>query len=352
VDAISPDKASVPETLRRRNDRLLVAGILGYAVLVVVLMVVGGLAITPDVLAVAFGLAAVLLGRGRLFLRDWLPFVALLLAYELMRGIADDAGLPLHTTDLAAADRFIALGALPTQVLQDALRPASGLDPIAIVATVVYMLHFVLPLATGFVLWLWRRAQFYDFVAALIVLSLAGFASYLLMPAAPPWYVASHGMLNGPDGHALIAYLKPGAFETLATALGFDGRYAYSIAFGSVNPNLVAAFPSLHVAYPFLTFLVLRRAFGRVGYLALGYTGLVWFSVIYTGDHWLIDGLAGIAYAYIAYYAVVHAPGRLRPWLRRGGSGLTAPGTRSAVSPVEGGPAAGSADDGTRAAPG
>jgi hypothetical protein len=387
VDAIASDQASVPETLRRRNDRLLVAGILGYAALVVVLMVVGGLAITPDVLAVAFGLAAVLLGRGRLFLRDWLPFVALLLAYELMRGIADDAGLPLHTTDLAAADRFIALGALPTQVLQDALRPASGLDPIAIVATVVYMLHFVLPLATGFVLWLWRRAQFYDFVAALIVLSLAGFASYLLMPAAPPWYVASHGMLNGPDGHALIAYLKPGAFETLATALGFDGRYAYSIAFGSVNPNLVAAFPSLHVAYPFLTFLVLRRAFGRVGYLALGYTGLVWFSVIYTGDHWLIDGLAGIAYAYIAYYAVVHAPGRLRPWLRRGGSGLTAPGTPSAigvdaaggsatsaipaesgpatspgraasisratsVSPVEGGPTAGSAGDGTPAARG
>jgi hypothetical protein len=315
---VGADSATV--ALRRRNDRLLVAGILGYAVLVVVLMVVGGLAITPDVLAIAFGLAAVLLGRGRMFLRDWLPFVALLLAYELMRGIADDAGLPLHTTDLAAADRVIALGALPTQVLQNALHPALGPDPIAIVATVVYMLHFVLPLATGFVLWLWRREQFYDFVAALIVLSLAGFTTYLLLPAAPPWYVASHGMLNGPDGQPLVTYLKPGAFETLATTLGFDGRYAYSVAFGSVNPNLVAAFPSLHVAYPFLTFLMLRRAFGRVGWLALAYTALVWFAVIYTGDHWLIDGLAGIAYAYVAYYVVVHAPRRVRPWLRRGGS--------------------------------
>ncbi len=341
VDAITSEHPPIPEALRRRNDRLLVAGILGYAVLVVVLMVVGGLAITPDVLAVAFGLAAVLLGRGRLFLRDWLPFVALLLAYELMRGIADDAGLPLHTTDLAAADRVIAFGALPTQVLQEALRPAAGVDLIALVATVVYMLHFVLPLATGFVLWLWRRAQFYDFVAALIVLSLAGFTSYLLMPAAPPWYVASHGWLNGPDGNALIDYLKPGAFETLATALGFDGRYAYSVAFGSVNPNLVAAFPSLHVAYPFLTFLVLRRAFGRVGWLALGYTALVWFSVIYTGDHWLIDGLAGIAYAYVAYYVVVHAPGRMRPWLRRGGWGAPAPDLPAGIVPTPGGPTPG-----------
>ena len=289
---------------------------LGYAALVVVLMVVGGVALTPDVLAVAFGLVAVLLGRGRLFLRDWIPFVVLLLAYELMRGIADDAGLPLHDTDLATADRLLAFGLLPTQVLQDALRPAAGLDRIAIAATVVYMLHFALPLVTGFVLWIRRRADYYDFVAALILLSVAGFATYLLLPAAPPWYLAYHGLLDGPDGRPLVAYLKPGAFETLAGALGFDGRYLYSLAFGSVNPNPVAAFPSLHVAYPFLAFLVLRRAFGRVGWLALAYTALVAFSVVYTGDHWVIDVVAGVAYAYVAYYAVVHAPARLRDWRR------------------------------------
>jgi len=290
--------------------------VLGYAALVVVLMVVGGVALTPDVLAVAFGLAAVLLGRGRLFLRDWIPFVVLLLAYELMRGIADDAGLPLHDADLATADRLVAFGILPTQVLQDALRPAVGLDKIAIAATVVYMLHFALPLVTGFVLWIRRRADYYDFVAALILLSVAGFATYLLLPAAPPWYLADHGLLDGPDGRPLVAYLKPGAFETLASALGFDGRYLYSLAFGSVNPNPVAAFPSLHVAYPFLAFLVLRRAFGRVGWLALAYTALVAFSVVYTGDHWVIDAVAGVAYAYVAFYAVVHAPARLRDWRR------------------------------------
>ena len=290
------------------------AGVVAYAAFVVVLMVVGGVAITPDVLAVAFGLAAVLLGRGRLFLRDWIPFVVLLLAYELMRGVADDAGFPLHAADLATADRLIAFGVLPTQVLQDALRPAAGLDRLAIAATVVYMLHFALPLATGFVLWLWRRPMYYDFVAALIILSLAGFVTYLLLPAAPPWYVASHGLLDGPDGRPLVAYLKPGAFETLASALGFDGRYLYSLAFGSVNPNAVAAFPSLHVAYPFLAFLVLRRAFGRVGWLALACTALVAISVVYTGDHWVIDAVAGVAYAYVAYYAVVHAPARLRSW--------------------------------------
>ncbi len=271
-------------------------------------MVAGGVALTPDVIAVAFGLLAVLMGRGRLFLRDWLPFVALLLAYELMRGVADDAGMPLHAADLATADRLISFGVLPTQALQEAIPPAVGRAGIAMAATIVYMIHFALPLATGFVLWVRRRAQYYDFVATLIVLSMAAFVSYLILPAAPPWYAANMGLLNGPDGVPVITYLKPGAFEALASALGFDGRYMYSLAFGSVNPNAVAAFPSLHVAYPFLSFLVLRRAFGRVGWLALLYTFVVTLSVVYTADHWVIDAIAGVAYAYVAYYVIVHAP--------------------------------------------
>jgi hypothetical protein len=267
-----------------------------------------GLAITPDVLAIAFGLVAVLLGRGRLFLRDWIPFVALLLAYELMRGIADDTGLTVHLEDMIFADRLIAFGTIPTQVLQDLVQPTAGADPFAIVATIVYMLHFALPIVTGYLLWLWRRPQFYDFVAALILLSLAGFVTYLLIPAAPPWLAADNGALAGPDGRPVIEYLKPAAFEQIAAALGFDGSFAYSIAFGSANPNLVAAFPSLHVAYPFLTFLTLRRAFGAVGWLALGYTAIVTLSVIYTGDHWIIDAVAGVAYAYVAWYVVVESP--------------------------------------------
>lgn len=295
-----------------RNERLLMIALGVYVVLVIGLMFERGVGLTPDVLAVAFGLSAVVLGRGRLFLRDWIPFVALLLAYELMRGVADDTGIDVHIEDLAIAERLLAFGAIPTQVLQDALRPATGIDLIAIGATVVYMLHFALPLATGYVLWVARRPQYYDYVASLILLSMAGFVTYLLIPAAPPWYAANEGVLAGPDGAPVIEYLKPLAFERLAEALGFDGRFIYSFAFGGVNPNLVAAFPSLHVAFPFLAFLALRRAFGRVGWLALGYTGLVAFSVVYTGDHWIIDLIAGAAYAYVAYYAVVESP----PWMR------------------------------------
>ncbi|MGO9181195.1 MAG: phosphatase PAP2 family protein [Candidatus Limnocylindrales bacterium] len=278
-----------------------------YGALVVVLMFLRGIEITPDVMAVAFLLGAVILGRGRLFLRDWLPFVALFLAYELMRGLADNVGLPVHIADMVTAERLIAFGQVPSALLQNALHPATGVDLVAEIATVVYMLHFALPLVTGFILWVWKRAHYYDFVAALILLSLWAFVTFVLIPTAPPWYAAQVGALNGPNGHAAISYLKPGAFDTLANFFGFKANYIYTYTFYDVNPNGFAAWPSLHVGYPFLSFLVLRRAFGKIGWIAFAYTLLVAFSVMYTGDHWLIDCIGGAAYAYVSYYLITHA---------------------------------------------
>lgn len=298
--------------LGRRNDRLLLGAIGAYVVVLSALMIVRGVAITPDVLAIAFGLAAVLLGRGRLFLRDWVPFIGLFLAYELMRGYADDLGGAVHAADVLAAERWLFLGQLPTQVLQDWLRPPTGTDPIAIAATVVYMLHFPLPIAVAFGLWVRRRRAYYDFVAALILLSMAAFTTYLLLPVAPPWWAADAGLIDGPSGLPAIVYLKSTAFEAIAGFFGFDGAYLYSYALYEINPNAVAAFPSLHGAYPVLAFLFVWRAMGRLAWPVLAYAGLVWFSVVYLGDHYVVDLIGGLAYALLAYLAVTRAPDGLR----------------------------------------
>jgi membrane-associated phospholipid phosphatase len=309
--ATTPDAA--PTHLGRRNDRILLWSVGGYIVILSALMIVKGISITPDVLLVALGLAALVLGRGRLFLRDWIPFVGLFLAYELMRGYAVSFEASVHVADFIAIDKFLFFGHLPTQVLQDWFHPATGIDYLAIVATIFYFLHFPLPLAVGFFLWLRQRRAYYDFVAAIIILSMAAFLTYLLLPVGPPWYAAQQGLLNGPTGVPTITYLKPGAFDEIARFFGFQGNYLYTYTMYDINPNDVAAFPSLHAAYPTLAFLFTRRAFGRIGYLMLGYAACVWFAVIYLGDHYLVDVLGGIAYAAVAYWAVIHAPG----WFRR-----------------------------------
>lgn len=314
----TPELESVhAHPLAQRNQRLLLVGLACYGFLMAALWMQGGIAITPDVVAVAVVLAVVLLVSGRLRMSSWLPLLVLLLAYELMRGLADDAGFPLHMEDLIVAERLLAFGTLPTQVLQDAFHGGGGIEPVATIATTVYMLHFVIPIATGAVLWLWRRGHFHDFMAGLIVLSLAAFMTYVLLPAAPPWYAAQQGVLDGPDGTPIIVYMKPVVFDAVAGSLGFDGDIVYRSVFYGMGPNQVAAWPSLHVAYPFLAFLFMRRAFGRIAWLGFLYTLVVVFSVVYTGDHWVHDCIAGMAYAFIAYYAIAHTPEPVRQWLDR-----------------------------------
>jgi hypothetical protein len=283
-----------------------------YGLLIGALMVNGSGSLTPDVVVVMAALGGALLLSSRPRLSAWLPLVVLLLSYELMRGLADDAGFPLQMESMIAAEQLLALGTIPTQVLQEALHVGGGFDPVAAVSTGVYMLHFLVPIGTGVVLWLWGRRYFHDYMAALIVLSLAAFVTYLLLPAAPPWYAAERGLLDGADGLPAVAYLKPVVFDSVAGSMGFDGSLLYTSVFYGLGPNDVAAWPSLHVAYPFLSFLFLRRAFGRIGYLALAYALLVAFSVVYTADHWVHDCIAGAAYAYIAYYLIVHTPTSIR----------------------------------------
>jgi hypothetical protein len=316
-DAVPVVEKADGRGLGRRNDRVLLAAVGAYIVLLSTLMLVRGVSITPDVLLVALGLVAVLLGRGRLFFRDWIPFIGLFFAYELMRGYADDFGASVHVADILNLERTLFGGRIPTEILQSALHPASGSDPLAILGTIVYFLHFPLPLAVAFFLWLRRRRAYYDYVAAMIVLCMAGFATFLVLPVAPPWWAAQHGFLTGPDGLPTIAYLKAQGFDDLARFLGFEGRYLFSYAFYEINPNPVAAFPSLHAGFPFLAFLFARRAFGRVGWLMLGYSAVVWFAVVYLADHYVVDVVAGIVYASAAYWVVIHAPGRFRRLLAR-----------------------------------
>jgi hypothetical protein len=310
--------------LGRRNDRLLLLAVAVYAILLSFLMIARGILLTPDVVAVGFGLVALLLGRGKLYLRDWIPFLALFFAYELMRGYAGRFGLPIHVADVISIERIIGLGGIPTAWLQGMLHQgglASG-DNLATISEGIYFLHFPLPLAIGFLLWLHQRRIYYDFVAALIVLSMAAFVTYLLLPVAPPWWAAQPP--PDPQTGAVVAPYVTGVlrlshtgFEGLKSFFGLGNYFfSYKSIYG-ISPNDVAAFPSLHAAYPFLAFLFARRAFGRTGWLMLAYAACVWFAIVYLGEHWVVDVVGGVIYASTAYFVVLHGPGRVRRFMER-----------------------------------
>jgi hypothetical protein len=300
-------RLSGPEAarLRARNDRIVLLTLAIFVAFLALLALEHGFALSPDVVAVAGALLLVLVVRNRPSLREWSAFLVLGLAYELIRGDTGALLATLHVGDMAALERTLFAGYLPAQVLQAWLHPRHGLDVVAAVATILYILHTALPVVVGAFLWVRDRAGYYDYLAALVVLSMAAFVTYLILPVAPPWWAAAHGFLNGASGQPELAYLQPGAFDSLAASAGLDGHVLFGLTFGEISPDQIASFPSLHAAYPFLAYLVARRVLGRARWAVLAYAAAVWFAVVYLGDHYVVDVIAGFVYTLLAYGCVV-----------------------------------------------
>jgi membrane-associated phospholipid phosphatase len=80
--------------------------------------------------------------------------------------------------------------------------------------------------------------------------------------------------------------------------------------------------PSLHSAYPLLAFLFVRKRWPRVSWFLLAWSAAIWFAVVYLGHHYVIDVVAGMAFAIGAYWilqnpAVSRFASRLAAPLRR-----------------------------------
>jgi membrane-associated phospholipid phosphatase len=82
------------------------------------------------------------------------------------------------------------------------------------------------------------------------------------------------------------------------------------------DPNLYltrAAFPSVHAAWPVVSLLVVMRypvsVWARVATLAQ--LAIVWFAIVYAGEHYAIDVVAGTAFGAVAFVLVERFHGRL-----------------------------------------
>src|SRR5438128_3626669 len=108
-------------TVSRPRALLLVA----YFVLVLSLLMYFRVALGPDVLIFVLLGAAVVVGRVRLFVRDWGAFLLVLILWQQTELIAKWANFPLHMRDLISIDRVIAApflhGRLPQEWLQQHL---------------------------------------------------------------------------------------------------------------------------------------------------------------------------------------------------------------------------------------
>ena len=263
-----------------------------YAVALVVSSLRDGLPIARDRLLiwVVLALVALCADRPRRLVRgllvDWLPFFVALIAYDLMRGAADELTARAHVDPHLAFDRVV-FGQVPTLWLQDHFW--SGTPRLYdYLAWVVYISHFVVPLGLAVVLWERSAAEFRRYVTALLTLTFAGFLTYAAYPAVPPWLASKQGHLAPTDRVVSDVFATTGLHK--ASSL---------VDTGNALSNPVAALPSLHAAVPLLIVLLYwGAARNRRQQLALAsYPVVMGLVLVYGAEHYVFDILVGWLYA-------------------------------------------------------
>jgi membrane-associated phospholipid phosphatase len=241
---------------------------------------------------VAFS-ASQLRRRWARFLVEWAPFMGVLFVYDRLRGIADGLLFPTHTLPQIRAD--LVFGMVPTVWLQRHLWHGAGhIEPWDYAVWLVYVTHFFATLFVAGALWLWWHDRFARFATMVCTLALAGFATYVLYPATPPWLAAREGDIG--SANRIIGVVWP--HVPLA-------HYGSLFEKGQTYANNVAAMPSLHAAYALLIALYLWRYVPvRWRPLLALYPVAMAFALIYTGEHYLVDCVAGWLYAGATYFAV------------------------------------------------
>ncbi|MGB2952936.1 MAG: phosphatase PAP2 family protein [Gaiellaceae bacterium] len=253
---------------------------------------VSGLTLLPPQYLLVLLAPAIVLGRPRRYLLDFIPFGLLIMLYAQARGLAHILHPHPYYMPQYEAEKFLFAGHFPTADLQHWLWKGSArwYDH---AVSLTMKIHFLVPPLLGFALWLKRRSLFYRYGTTMVVLSFAAAFTFWLFPAAPPWAASKT--------------------DRIPSVLLFSD--AHIAALPSANHaahlwNPYAAIPSIHAGYSFLAFLfVAMLAWGtRWRWLAVGvailYPLAEWFAVVYTANHYVVDLLLGSAYAVASLYAV------------------------------------------------
>ena len=262
-----------------------------------------GLPIDRISVAISVGIFLVCAFIGRswrtwgVLLLDCLAYSVMWLAYEKTRGAADEGfqvfGLftigpyPLQVESMRNIDRVLFFGHDPNIVLQQRYWEKS-IRWFDVVASATYMTHFVFPIVAMAVLWVVSHRQWVRFMKRFATLLGIGCVLFVLLPTAPPWMVGSPKY-----PYQLFDELERNAGRGFRH-LGFKGfTNDYKIALS--NGNAVAAMPSLHASFALIVPLFfmqwIRSRWVKAALLLFPITMLA--SLVYLGEHWVIDGLVG-----------------------------------------------------------
>jgi len=182
-----------------------------------------------------------------------------------------------------AADRAIGGGRLPNVRLQRLLSRLPRGGRVDRFLTWVHWLWFIEPYLALVLILLRDNERFPRAARQMAAVFDLGCAVYFAVPTAPPWWASEQG-LTGEEVRRVMVEVGE---ETWGSA--------WPAMYGALGGNPWAAMPSLHFATSLSAALSLSQA-GRVeGALGWGYAGTLGFALVYLGEHYVTDLIAGAA---------------------------------------------------------
>ena len=227
---------------------------------------------------------------------DWVPFAILLYGYDYSRGAADTFGFKVRVEEIYNIELswfgWLFDGQIPTVWLQQHLYIPNQIAWWEALVALVYVSHFVVPWALVGILYIKNRALWAKFARRVITISLASLITYILIPAAPPWYAARAGL-----GEPVVRIATRG-WEIIG--LPIAGQI---ISLGQGVVNQVAAIPSLHAG---MAVTISLFFWGRTGLklriFFVCYVSLMTFALVFGGEHYIFDAIVGLGYALLVEF--------------------------------------------------
>jgi PAP2 superfamily len=181
------------------------------------------------------------------------------------------------------ADRVLGAGELPNVRLQRALAGLGRRNAVDRLLSWVHWAWFLEP--HGALAWILARhpEHFARSARQMSAVFDLGCVGYMAVPTAPPWWASEQGHT---DAKVRRIMAEVGEKEW--------GR-AWPILYDALGGNPWAAMPSLHFATSLMAALLLAEAGTAEGIAGWSYVGALGFALVYLGEHYVIDLLAGAA---------------------------------------------------------
>jgi membrane-associated phospholipid phosphatase len=245
---------------------------------------------------------------------------AYLAAYELPHDDAARQARRVRIDYPIAVDRILGLGVIPTIRLQRGLSKPGAVNGFERVLVVCHWVWFAVPHTSLLYVVRKRPQNFAGAAARMYAVFDLGAIFYWAIPTAPPWYAALHGRL----GEGAAPPVRRMMIEYGEEFWGDRWPALYDVLGG----NPLAAMPSLHFATTLMGAHLLSEVGPVAGAVGWTYTALLGLALVYLGEHYAVDLIAGAA---LAETVRAGAP-RATPAVRLALRGLTSLQRLSAVA--------------------